>query len=160
MTGACRQVMDECDFKDSDVRELEVLLLMHSPQQLIRFFWQRDKKGEHGLDWFRPFFDHNFVKRTVDAGLPGPADDDFWLAYEWWDAKMELLSTFDLPKIWTMSRDLRAMKAAYALARVKGPAYVVKVFEEMSQRRRLEPAQATKIDFEVGNSGTVKVGEL
>ena len=154
MTGACRMVMDECDFKVEDVHELEILLLEHSPQQLVRFFWQRDKAGKHDLEWFRPFFEHNFMKKTVDATMPQSYDDLFWKAYNWWDSRMELLSTFDLGNIWVMSRDFRAMKSAFARARVKTPAYVVKVFAEEELTKELPIA--TKVEFELGNSGTVK----
>jgi hypothetical protein len=155
--------MNECDFQEKDVRELETLLLEHSPQQLIRFFWSKDKRGEHGLEWFRPFFEHGWVKQTVFADRPQTLDEPFWDAYGWWCevlAKEGLeLSTFDLARIWTMSRDPRSMRVAYVRAKVKAPAYVEKVFED-EVAFVFSRTKPVKVDFEVGNSGGVKVNSL
>ncbi len=160
MTYSCAAVMAACDFKPEEARELEVLLTRHSPTQLIKLFWAKDPEGKRRLEWFRPFFERNYVKETVDAGLPGSADELFWRAYEYWNIKIleEDFSTFHLAAIWTMSRDFKRMKQAFVQSRVKLPPYVLKVFEGL--QGSLPAPEATKVDFEVGNSGGVKVVDL
>jgi hypothetical protein len=145
MTRQCREVLSACDFPESDVRELEVLLTEHSPQQITALVWHKDPKGEHGLDWFRPFF-KGYVKK-VGPGLGGEPDDGFWQAY----GALEVNSAFDLPKVYEMSREPGRLDDAMKKCRVRTPAYVYEVFRNTPARRVPE---RTKIDLQIGNGGT------
>lgn len=162
MTEACLRLVSECDFKAEEVMELELLLLRHSPDQLARFFRRKDKNGEHRLEWFRPFFERGYLADNVDVRLPGPPDAAFWEAYRFWSFSSgkrpnERMTTFQLPDLWTMSRDIYRMAEAYEKSKVKSIPYVARVYESMETRKAPE---RTRVEFEVGNSGSVVTGRL
>jgi hypothetical protein len=152
MTRQCREVLAECDFPESDAREVELLLTKYSPRQLVRFVWKKDPKGEHALDWFRPFF--NGYLKELGPGMPGPADDAFWAACD----RMETSSALDLPIIWEMSRDPKAFMAALVRSRVKVPRYVYQVFLG-TRPVKAEPVGRTVVELKIGNGG-VEVKDL
>ena len=158
MTRQCREVIEAADFKSDlpTVREVEALLLWHSPSQLVKLFWSKDPRGEHDLEWFRPFFENGYVKSTPVTDMPPDAlDEEFWQAYDWWSERAEF-TTFDLEAIWTMSREPARAAAAYDRARVKSPQYVLKVFTSAESPC---PPKRTEIDFEVGH-GDLEVRQI
>lgn len=154
MTRQCMEVMSECDFASEEARAVEMALTRYTPKQLVRLAWSKDPAGEHDFAWLKPFFDHGYVTATVKVEMPGEPDEEFWRALDWWSQAQaeDGLSSYDLPAIWTMSRNQAAMKVAYGKSRVKSPVYVVKVFEGEAAVQFKMP-ERTKVDFEIGNAG-------
>lgn len=157
MTKQCLEVMSACDLRPEEAREVEMLLLKHTPDQVIKLLWSKDPKGEHRLEWFRPFFDRGYVKRKLFIDLAGPADEDFWEALDWASQASDGLTSYDLAAVWEMSRDPRRMRAAFGKAKVSKVAYVLQVFRGMPQSRA---AGRTVVDFEIGNCGNVKTRNI
>lgn len=146
MTKQAREVLDNCDFPESCIRELERVLCQHTPAQVISLVWSKDPEGKHDLEWFKPFF-NGYVRKVT--GVTVEPDDAFWEAY----GQFEELSTFDFPSLFEMSRDLCRLRRALGKSRIRKIPYVFKVYLGVEPTRTV---RATKVDFEVGNSGLVE----
>lgn len=145
MTRQCREVLEACDFPESDVQELEVLLTSHSPKQIIALVWRKDPGGQQKFEWFRPFF-RGYLKK-VGPGLGGEPDGEFWRAY----GALDVQSAFDLPRVYEMSREPGRLDDAMHKCRVRSPAYVYEVFRNTVPRKVPE---RTPVDLRMGNGGT------
>ena len=157
MTKQCRDVLSECDFPESAARDVERYLCRATPAQVVALVWSKDPRGERAADWFAPFFDRGYVrsKVSVQCSFDGP----FWEAYDWLSqACPEDLSTFDLPAVDEMARDLPRMRRAFGQSRVKTVPYLLKVFQGMEPSRDRADNRAAVAGFEIGGRGATPRG--
>jgi len=146
MTTQCKLVLDECDFPETDIKEIEIVLIEHSPAQIIHLVWSKDPKGIHDFEWFKPFF-KGYVKK-INKRVFEP-DDAFWSAYYYLDQVVDTLSSYDMPSIYDMSREMKKLKMAVGKSRVNSVPYIYKVFKGI----KLVTVETNKIDFELINYG-------
>lgn len=130
MTIQCKQVIEACDFKLADAKIIEEFLTKVTPNQLISFVWQRDKKGEHDAEWFRPFIATGYLKWKDSIACS--FSEDFWYAYNVFDVMCEI-SVFDFPILDEMGKARDRMKKAISQSKVQNVKYIYKIFQDIPE---------------------------
>jgi len=158
MTRQCREVLAACDFSQDEALDIERFLTRATPAQVIALVWGKDPAGERRADWFAPFFERGYVRSKV--AVQCSFDGSFMEAYAWLSQALpEDFSTFDLPIIDEMARDLSRMRRAFGQSRVKKVPYVYKVWQGMAETHAPYEAPEALQSFEVGARGAIPRGE-
>lgn len=158
MTRQCREVLSQCDFPESAAHYVERYLCRATPAQVVALVWAKDPDGGRPADWFAPFFDRGYVRSKVSVSCS--FDGAFWEAYDWLSQACDGdLSTFDLPAVDEMARDLPRMRRAFGSCRVKTVPYLLKVFQGQAPSPARADNSAEVASFEVASRGAKPRGE-
>ena len=149
MTKQCREVLRECDFQIEATRDVEKFVSCCTVKQIVNLVWRKDPDGIHSVDWFAPFFSSGYVKSPIS--IKCSFDEKFWEAYDWISqALSEDFSSFDLPLIDEMARNIKKMKIAVGKSRVQNIPYIYKVFQGELEVKESNNNIDKILDFDIG----------